>query len=77
MTVLFGSALPLTLAPSPATVNPVGGFGAMLSRAIAVAGILAFPAASEAMTEMVWPLVCAGLSAMVKLPLPSAVPVQL
>ncbi|MNW00294.1 hypothetical protein D3C71_1957670 [compost metagenome] len=65
VTVLFGSAFPLTLVPSPETVSPVGGLGAMLSLAVTVTGILAFPAASEATTERVCPLFCTVFRLMV------------
>ncbi|SAF27975.1 Uncharacterised protein [Enterobacter hormaechei] len=58
--VLFGSAVPLTLAPSSATTRLPGVAGAVMSAALTSAGELWLPAASEATTEMISPFTCAG-----------------
>lgn len=44
-----------------------------MSVAVTVAGVLWLPAASDATTEICWPLVCAGVNVATKLPLPSVV----
>lgn len=73
VTVLPGSAVPVTWAPSSETSRLSGLFGGV-SGAITSVGVDVLPALSVAVTSTCSPLFFGGLRSMAKLPLPSAVP---
>ena len=83
VTVLPGSARPVTTAPSGVIASSSGASGAVVSTAPVLVGWLLLPAASVAMAVSCWPLVCGALSVTLKFPsspamaLPSSVPAAL
>ena len=73
VTVLPGSAVPLTEVPFSATKTFSGAAGAVVSGAMTLLPALVLPALSVAVAVSVSPFVCAGVMVMVKLPLPFAI----
>ena len=74
VTVLPGSAVPVTWAPSSETSRLSGLFGGVISGAVTSVGFEVLPALSVAVTSTCSPFCFGGLRSMAKLPLPSAVP---